>query len=132
MKTTATGKTYLEQFVGEFKKWANTHDIPYMDLGSADMQDVVLLKNVWYGPQPVFVEATGTHTYLLHNHRLGYGTFKLVTRNNGRDLLAVSASEVTPTLLKMINMLGMYNGVRVRSIVQAKGVSNQFLFVFDY
>lgn len=131
MKTTTTGKTYLEQFVGEFKKWANTHDIPYMDLGCGDVQDVKLLK-VFYGPHPVLDIATGTHTYLLHNHRLGYGTFKLVTKNSGRELLAVSATEVTPTLLKMVNMLGMYNGVRVSAIVQAKGEPHQFLFVFDY
>ena len=47
MKTTATGKTYLEQFVGEFKKWANTHDIPYMDLGCGDVQDHFLKFFLW-------------------------------------------------------------------------------------
>ena len=132
MRTTSTGKTYLEQFMGEVKRWVSMYNIPSMYLGNSDEQDILFMRKIYYpGNIQALAEATGTQTYALHNRKLGYESFKLITKDNGRDLLAVHASGVTPSLLNMVNMLGMYNGVRVRSVIKATGEADTYLFVFD-
>ena len=132
MKKTPTGKTYLEQFMGEVKRWVSMYNIPSMYLGGSNEQDVLFMRRIYYpGDVQALKDATGTQTYVLHNRKLGYESFKLITKDDGRDLLAVHASGVTPSLLNTVNMLGMYNGVRVRSVIKAAGEADTYLFVFD-
>ena len=129
MKTTHSG-TYLDTFISNFKFWAHKYNIAYFSPGfeplSSDM-----LKNYKdsFGYLQVFNDVTLTAYVSVQNNRLGYGDFIMLSRDNGRDLLAVKIVDASDSLISIISSLMVFNGVPVKTIV-ADRISH--LVIFDY
>ncbi|MBR6721670.1 MAG: hypothetical protein IKL63_06065 [Alistipes sp.] len=131
MKRTGSGRTYKEVMIGEFCKWANIHGVHYMAIDQSYKPDKARLQLI-YGNYEVFDLIEEGYEVFVHNNKLGYADFKMLTRCNGQDLLAVILTGVTPSILKMVSLLGAFNGIPVSHVVKAQGESNIYLLIFSY
>ena len=129
MKTTHSG-TYLETFVNNFKFWAHKYGIPYFSPGFESWKnDMSIEYKNSFGNLQVFNDITSTSYVNVHNNKLGYGDFIMLSRDNGRDLLAVRIINVSDSLISSISSLMMFNGVPIKNIFTD---SMSHLVVFDY
>ena len=131
MKRPGSGRTYKEVMVGEFCKWANINGVHYTALGQSYKPDKTRLL-LTYGNYEVFDLIEEGFEVLVQNNKLGYADFNMLTRNNGQDLLAVILTGVTPSILKMVSLLGAFNGIPVSHVVKAQGEPNVYLLIFNY
>ncbi|GKH15413.1 hypothetical protein [Bacteroides uniformis] len=129
MKTTHSG-TYLETFVNNFKFWAHKYGIPYFSPGFEPWEnDMSIEYKNSFGNLQVFNDITSTSYVNVQNNRLGYGDFIMLSRDNGRDLLAVRIINASDSLISSISSLMMFNGVPIKNIFTD---SMSHLVVFDY
>ena len=129
MKTTHSG-TYLETFVSNFKLWAHKYGIPYFSPGFEPWEsDMSKEYKDRFGCLQVFNDITSTSYVNVHNNKLGYGDFIMLSRGNGRDLLAVRITNASDDLISSISFLKMFNGVPVKNILTDR---TSHLVVFDY
>lgn len=82
-----------------------------------------------FGNLQVFNDITSTSYVNVQNNRLGYGDFIMLSRDNGRDLLAVRIINASDSLISSISSLMMFNGVPIKNIFTD---SMSHLVVFDY
>ena len=129
MKTTHSG-TYLETFVNNFKFWTHKYGIPYFSPGFEPWEnDMSIEYKNSFGNLQVFNDITSTSYVNVQNNRLGYGDFIMLSRDNGRDLLAVRIINASDSLISSISSLMMFNGVPIKNIFTD---SMSHLVVFDY
>ncbi len=129
MKTTQLG-TYLDTFVGQFKFGVSKYNIPYLSLGFEPLENRMLIDyEISFGNLQVFNDVNSTAYFNVHNNILGYGDFVLLSRDNGRDLLAVRIFNASDSLISSISSLRMFNGVPIKNILTD---SESHLIVFDY
>lgn len=74
---------------------------------------------------------TGTEYYLLHNNRLGYTGFTLITRQNGDELLGVILWHALPVLLDTISKRKEFKGIPIKNIINAN-CEDAWLLIFNY
>lgn len=129
MKTTQLG-SYVDTFVGQFKFGANKYNIPYFSPGFEPWENDMLIEyQSCFGYLQVFNDVTSTAYVNVQNNRLGYGDFIMLSRDNGRDLLAVRIINASDSLISSISSLMMFNGVPIKNIFTD---SMSHLVVFDY
>lgn len=131
MKTTKLG-TYIETFMGQYRTWMERYQVQCFSFGFEPMESDASRRIDMYSRfnnDESIEDVRETALFMVNGNTLGYGSFLLLARNNGTDLLAAIISDTTPQFVNIIKALKMFNRVPIKRIVEG---SSEYLVVFDY